>query len=120
MDGNRIMLNKTIQCKDCKFFYGTEHSVHTDFIKGVNYSNFRKQNIRLPSGTSISDTFPIRMCQHDSCFQNMIYTDPVEGEISVKERIKGQGQLNQNNDCILFKKRTIIDRLKSILCLIFL
>jgi hypothetical protein len=92
---------ETVICKKCRLFRGTEISVSKDFVDGEE--NVDEHGIKLPSIRLLKSSCFVKMCHHPSCFERKERRDPSKGVIRWKERTKGQGQLNKNNDCPHFK-----------------
>jgi len=95
-----------VKCEQCRKFYGTEVSVSKDFRDGYKGDidtptgiTFRPPSLRIQSSCGF-----IKMCQHPSCFETINKSNPEKGDYIEKKRVKGQGQLNENNRCNQFKK----------------
>lgn len=80
------------KCKDCELFYGNEVRISCKFVNGktaelVGHGGF------------------IPMCHHSSCFKYARESSPENGVYTTVERVAGQFQLNENNDCIFYKRK---------------
>lgn len=96
-----------VYCKNCKFFKGRESSVSTEFIDGESESISCPSGeiVKLPTGIYQIEGFGfIKMCQHPECFTINKVASP-ERQIIKKERIKGQAQLNSDNQCKFYKRK---------------
>ena len=80
-------------CKNCKFFKKQRENVQERFID----PDFQSTGYIIISKR-------IKMCHHFSCFKYSQKNNVSYGPYKIKERIKGQAQLNRNYDCELFKK----------------
>ena len=75
-------------CENCKWHYiWAEHFFSASFIGSDNWGEKWSEKLFFP---------PVTMCQHKNCF---------EKTKRFRERIKGQYQLNKNNDCPYYKKK---------------
>lgn len=106
-------------CRNCKLFYGTETSVdevytNVNSLKPVDWDS--GSEITGPPNLiqMTSDWSPIKMCQHDTCFNkpngyyenghNNMYIDEKTFTPQYK-RIKGQAQLNQHGNCKFYERK---------------
>ena len=84
-------------CKNCKLFRKQKENAQEKFVDPDFNTNFQ-----------LTDRFviskKIKMCQHFSCFKYSQKNNVSYGPYEIKERIKGQAQLNKNYDCEFFKK----------------
>jgi hypothetical protein len=93
-----------IKCKDCKYYFKYREN-------GLN-SHFFDGNGRNGLGIElwVENDYLIQ-CQHSSCFEKITRHSPEYGATTTEKRIKGFYQLNKNNDCVLFEKKSYIRRL---------
>lgn len=98
-----------ITCNYCKYFYGSEYSVLARFKEECEPTH--------PSGFACSvrlsnEGGTIKMCHHPSCFSINNIVTPENRLKTSKYRVRGQAQLNKDNNCRYFKKtvfRRILD-----------
>lgn len=87
-----------VKCETCLYYQGRgEHRVPTDFI-------IPREGPGFGSVTS----FAI-VCQHPFCFVNVSKTSPEKGQHVVKQRVRGQAQMNKHNDCRYYSEVTLWD-----------
>ena len=82
-----------ILCKNCKFFKYQKENAQQRFVE----PNFQSTGCIIIGKK-------IKMCQYFGCFNFSRKQDIAYGPYEIKERIKGQAQLNKNYDCKYFKK----------------
>lgn len=92
------MSDNKIYCKNCKYykFIKSETIVSPNFVDPTPPTN-------IP--TCVGDYhyyWGSSMCTHDICFVKITEEKPEKSYVHV-ERINGQGQLNWNNSCKLYK-----------------
>jgi hypothetical protein len=94
---------KCVACNKCKYYNKSSHEwdVSCEFIDGDDGQV--TQWPKFPSNRLISEGGHIRMCNHEDCFSYEKKVDPARGKRYNKKRIKGQGQLNKDNDCSNFE-----------------
>lgn len=95
-----ISVNKSTYCCNCKHFYGTEWRVSMEFIEGKP----KDGSLSLERNGMGSN---IEMCQHPECFKLVRPKRNPERPVPifVRKRIKGQGQLNTNNNCKYYERK---------------
>jgi len=78
-----------------------------DFTHGISID---ERGIRFPSNVLAVDFGTIKMCQHPSCFEMKEFLDGQrqvetgDGVVKNKVRVRGQAQLNADNDCKYYQK----------------
>uniref|UniRef100_A0A6M3JM11 Uncharacterized protein n=1 Tax=viral metagenome TaxID=1070528 RepID=A0A6M3JM11_9ZZZZ len=95
------------KCSHCKLYYGTEGSVSLEYIEKSSYMRVDSNLIKIPSCHLVSEGDTIKMCHHPSCFVIETKQTPEKGIQTRMERVKGQWQLNSNNDCPYYQEKLL-------------
>lgn len=108
-------LSNEVACKNCKYFHtsSSEHETPGGFYRPhaeISYYDSEEATFRnafgkpVLTGTIRMDAGFLAMCCHPSCFTKQAVLTPVQGKCVITKRINGQGILNKNNNCKLFKR----------------
>jgi hypothetical protein len=94
--------NKMIFCNTCKHYRGGEIRVSEKFIEEDPEC---EKGERLYLDVIDYGFGPgIKMCHHPICFEIKCRKTTARPKKCEKERVRGQGQLNKNNDCRYYEK----------------
>lgn len=102
-----------VACKNCKYFRLSHEDADLGFCRpseDIDHYDQDKSTFRAVSGKPVltgrlvGESGFLRMCCHPSCFTKQAVLTPVRGKRVITKRINGQGILNKNNNCKLYKR----------------